>query len=58
MFLPGDFVFKIGEKGECLYFVKTGQLELMLDDENVVSILQKGDMFGQAALQVSRAGCR
>lgn len=24
MYLPGDFVFKIGEKGEALYFVKTG----------------------------------
>lgn len=34
--------------------VSTGQLELMLDNDSAVSILVKGDMFGQVALQVGR----
>ena len=39
------------------YFLqtKTGQLEIMLDTVNVVSHLQKGDMFGQIALTTD--GC-
>jgi hypothetical protein len=32
--------------------VSTGQLELMLDNDSAISILVKGDMFGQVALQV------
>ncbi len=50
MYMPGEHVFKVGEKGEYLYFVKNGQLEITLDNVNVISNLQKGEMFGQVAL--------
>ncbi|GAB5034433.1 transcriptional crp fnr family [Nannochloropsis oceanica] len=50
MYMPGEHVFKTGEKGQSLYFVKNGQLEITLDNVNVISNLQKGEMFGQVAL--------
>ena len=49
MYMPGEHVFKVGEKGEYLYFVKNGRLEVLLLD-HAVSQLQKGEMFGQVAL--------
>lgn len=36
MYMPGEHVFKTGEKGEFLYFVKNGQLEITLDNVNVI----------------------
>jgi hypothetical protein len=36
MYMPGEHVFKTGEKGEFLYFVKNGQLEITLDSVNVI----------------------
>ncbi len=51
MYMPGEYVFKAGERGDNLYFVKNGRLEvLLLDQANAVSHLQKGEMFGQVAL--------
>jgi len=51
MYLPGEFVFKMGEHGEFLYFVKTGQLELIIPESGqVIMSLLRGDMFGQQAL--------
>lgn len=49
MYMPGEYVFKAGEKGDHLYFVKNGRLEVLLLD-HAVSQLQKGEMFGQVAL--------
>jgi hypothetical protein len=51
MYMPGEYVFKAGERGDSLYFVKNGRLEvLLLGNANAVSHLQKGEMFGQVAL--------
>ena len=36
MYMPGEHVLKTGEKGEFLYFVKNGQLEITLDNVNVI----------------------
>jgi hypothetical protein len=47
MYLPGEYVFKIGDRAECLYFVKSGQIEVLMDAENAIQMLHKGDMFGQ-----------
>lgn len=55
-YMPGEYVFKAGEKGDHLYFVKNGRLEvLLLDHVSAVSHLQKGEMFGQVALTTDGA---
>jgi len=36
MYMPGEHVFKEGDKGEFLYFVKNGQLEITLDNVTVI----------------------
>ncbi|CAG0916899.1 unnamed protein product, partial [Notodromas monacha] len=42
---PGDLLFHVGESVESLNFVVSGSLEVIQDDE-VVAILGKGDVFG------------
>ncbi|XP_078464479.1 voltage-gated delayed rectifier potassium channel KCNH1-like [Lampetra planeri] len=44
---PGDLVFHVGESVDSLCFVVSGSLEVVQDDE-VVAILGKGDVFGDA----------
>ncbi|CAM1330074.1 KCNH5 (predicted) [Pycnogonum litorale] len=44
---PGDLLFHTGESIDSLCFVVTGSLEVIQDDE-VVAILGKGDVFGDA----------
>ncbi|XP_055005640.1 potassium voltage-gated channel subfamily H member 5-like [Boleophthalmus pectinirostris] len=42
---PGDLIFHIGESVDTLCFVVSGSLEVIQDDE-VIAILGKGDVFG------------
>lgn len=51
-YLPGEFVYKAKEQAKYLYFVKTGQLEVLLDNEakTTVQSLMRGDMFGQSVI--------
>ena len=50
-YMPGEFVYKVDEPGEFLYFVKSGQLEVVLPDmKTVVMSLLRGDICGQDAL--------
>ncbi|XP_028253718.1 potassium voltage-gated channel subfamily H member 5-like [Parambassis ranga] len=44
---PGDLIFHIGESLDMLCFVVSGSLEVIQDDE-VIAILGKGDVFGDA----------
>ncbi|XP_039981406.1 potassium voltage-gated channel subfamily H member 5-like isoform X2 [Xiphias gladius] len=44
---PGDLIFHIGESVDTLCFVVSGSLEVIQDDE-VIAILGKGDVFGDA----------
>ncbi|KAL3985490.1 Ion transport family protein [Acanthocheilonema viteae] len=42
---PGDLIYHTGESVDALWFVVSGSLEVIQDDE-VVAILGKGDVFG------------
>ena len=42
---PGDIIHHCGESLDSLYFIANGSLEVIQDDE-VVAILSKGDVFG------------
>ena len=52
MFLmPGDCIFKAGDRGDEMYFVVTGELDTFTPDESeVLTTLQPGDFFGEIAL--------
>jgi len=57
IFLPGDYIFKKGDVGKCMYFVCRGSVDVLSDDESsVLANLKDGDYFGEIALikQISR----
>ncbi len=51
IFLKGDIVIKKGEKGDSLYILSEGAVEVLGNDEKtVVILLQEGQFFGELAL--------
>lgn len=51
IFLNGDTVFKKGEKGDCLYILSEGSVDILgSDDKTVLLNLQEGQFFGELAL--------
>jgi CRP-like cAMP-binding protein len=59
---PGDFVIKESEKGDCMYVVLEGDVEIFtLDDDGKVNLLathRKGNYFGEQALMPGSSGVR
>ncbi|KAF8386411.1 egl-2 [Pristionchus pacificus] len=51
---PGDLLYHTGESVDALWFVVSGSLEVIQDDE-VVAILGKGDVFGDEFWKVNGA---
>lgn len=48
---PNDLVFRRGDRGDRMYFINRGSVEVLGDDEtNVLAILQEGAFFGEMAL--------
>ena len=45
----GQYIFKEGEFGSCMYIIKEGEVECIKGDK-VIRILKQGDNFGQKAL--------
>ncbi|KAK4473671.1 hypothetical protein MN116_003020 [Schistosoma mekongi] len=52
---PGDLIFHQGESIDQLCFVVSGSLEVIQDDE-IVAILSKGDIFGQPIFKDADVG--
>ncbi|CAH8474703.1 unnamed protein product [Schistosoma guineensis] len=52
---PGDLIFHQGESIDQLCFVVSGSLEVIQDDE-IVAILSKGDIFGQPIFKDTDVG--
>ena len=51
VFMPGDYIYKIGEKARDMYFISRGTLEVTSkDDQEVYRTLTVGDFFGEIAL--------
>lgn len=49
VFLPGDFIIRQGEYGESMYFLSSGEVEVLVGDQ-VVANLGTGAFFGEGAL--------
>ncbi|KAI6237630.1 PAS fold and Ion transport and Cyclic nucleotide-binding domain containing protein [Aphelenchoides besseyi] len=52
---PGDLLYHTGESVDALWFVVSGSLEV-IQDEEVVAILGKGDVFGDEFWKNNRTG--
>lgn len=51
VFTPGEYVFREGDKGNEMFFVIHGNLEVIYSDENILkNTLNDGDFFGEIAL--------
>jgi voltage-gated potassium channel len=54
VYLPDDFVFRKGDIGTAMYFVSTGNVEVLDDNEKTpIVILGEGSYFGEIALTES-----
>jgi len=49
VFLPGDFVIRQGEFGDCMYFLSSGSVRVTVNEQQV-AILSEGSPFGETAL--------
>lgn len=46
----GDYIFHAGEKGESMYFLSSGKVEIQTRKGQLVAILRSGDFFGEGSL--------
>jgi CRP-like cAMP-binding protein len=46
VFLPGDFIFKRGDKGDRMYFIVRGIVDILTTEEFVATSLTDGSHFG------------
>ena len=51
IYLPEDFIIRQGEYGDCMYFLSSGEVEVIVDDRRVAT-LGPGSTFGETALLV------
>jgi voltage-gated potassium channel len=49
VFLPGEFIIRQGEFGDCMYFLTSGEVRILIG-ENEVARLGPGSPFGETAL--------
>lgn len=51
--MPGDVLFKEGDSGEEMYFIRKGKIKISIgeeDQEKILAILKDGDFFGEMAV--------
>ncbi|MGB5710371.1 MAG: cyclic nucleotide-binding domain-containing protein, partial [Waterburya sp.] len=48
-FLTGEVIFQAGERGDVIYGIISGEVEILVNGK-VVETIQKGDVFGEGAL--------
>ncbi len=51
IYMPDDYIIRQGEYGDCMYFLSSGEVEVIVDDQRVAT-LGPGSTFGETALLV------
>jgi voltage-gated potassium channel len=51
IYMPEDFIIRQGEYGDCMYFLSSGEVEVIVNDQQVAK-LGPGSTFGETALLV------
>jgi CRP-like cAMP-binding protein/CheY-like chemotaxis protein len=49
-FEPGDTILESGSKNKVLYFLRSGLIEVLLDDELISTLNNKGEIFGEMSV--------
>lgn len=49
VFLPEDYIIRQGEYGECMYFLNSGDAEVLINNKRI-ALLGSGSPFGETAL--------
>ncbi len=47
---PGEIIVREGDPGDCVYFIQSGQVEVVDGQESVIAELREGEYFGEMAL--------
>jgi CRP-like cAMP-binding protein len=53
VYKDGEYIVRQGEPGNCMYEIQTGKVEVLRHEEGkelLLSVLEKGDFFGEMAL--------
>jgi len=49
-FPRGSYIFRAGERGDAMYFLSSGKVEVQTRKNQLISILRSGDFFGEGSL--------
>ena len=58
VFLPMEYICKKGEVGKDMFIVRSGYLDVVTSDGQVVSTLSEGSVFGEISLLSLTGGNR
>lgn len=50
VFLKGDYIIHAGTKGDRMYFIRSGTVDVLINDETVATSLSDGSHFGEICL--------
>lgn len=50
VFVPGEKIFRAGDRDECLYMVHAGQVDILTEENKLIASLTEGSVFGEMAL--------
>lgn len=50
----GDYIYQVYDRGDAMYFINSGKVEILTQKGHLVSILRHGDFFGEGSLLEDR----
>lgn len=50
IFVPGEKIFRVDDPGDELYFIQSGDVEILQGDGSLIAVLGEGTCFGEMAL--------